>query len=176
MIFVSIIQILLNNIMKLKITLSVPSNSDLIILRTIEESDIIDLMNWKNNNKEYFFSKYDITWEKQLLWYQGYIQRGTDLMFVVEANKVVIGCMGIRRINDEWDVYNVILGRTEYSGNGIMYKCFQKMLRYVLDIDHLPITLKVLKNNPAVGWYEKNGFKIIKEELHHFEMVFQSKF
>ena len=32
---------------------------------------------------------------------------------------------------------------------------------------------KVLKHNPAVKWYLKNGFIITAEELEYFSMLFQ---
>ena len=156
------------------IFLNVDSKDLCITLKTIDESLIYDLMDWKNNNREFFFNHNIITSEQQLNWYKNYLQRENDFMFVVIVNDVSVGCMGIRKIENEWDVYNVILGRSEYGGNGIMFKCFQNMLKYINQLDKLPITLKVLKNNPAIGWYEKNGFNKKKEDVNHFEMIFQS--
>jgi RimJ/RimL family protein N-acetyltransferase len=156
-----------------KIFIEVDKEDSSIAIKTIDESHINDLMEWKNNNREYFFNNYIITSEQQLNWYKNYIQRENDFMFVVVVNDVSVGCMGIRKIDNEWDVYNVILGLSKYGGNGIMFKCFQNMLKYINQLDNLPISLKVLKNNPAIGWYEKNGFTKRKEDINHFEMIFQ---
>jgi RimJ/RimL family protein N-acetyltransferase len=155
------------------IFINVDSDDSSIAIKTIDESYIYDLMEWKNNNREYFFNHNIISSEQQLNWYKNYIQRDNDFMFVVIVNGVSVGCMGIRKIDNEWDVYNVILGLSKYGGNGIMFKCFQNMLKYINQLDNLPISLKVLKNNPAIGWYEKNGFTKSKEDANHFEMIFQ---
>jgi RimJ/RimL family protein N-acetyltransferase len=82
--------------------------------------------------------------------------------------------MGIRVLESAWDVYNVILGLPDHGGKGLMGKSLQTMLRFALSLHAMPITLEVLRNNPAVAWYQKNGFVITSEQRDHYCMLFDS--
>src|SRR6476469_2932354 len=83
-------------------------------LRMINEGDIEDLREWKNENKQSFFLRNDITPEQQSLWYANFEKRDTDHMFIVEqladGGWVKIGCMGFRYLENEGcvDGYNII--------------------------------------------------------------------
>ena len=146
-----------------------------LILRTAEERDLSALREWKNAQSEFFFYKGQISPEQQAQWFRGYQERPEDFMWMVQADQLTIGCMGIRQIDDVWDVYNVILGSDKHSGKGLMSQAFQTMLAFATTRAPRPITLKVLKQNPAVTWYQKNGFVISAEEDAHFFMSFQAK-
>jgi RimJ/RimL family protein N-acetyltransferase len=144
-------------------------------LRTAVENDIENLRIWKNMNKDFFFYKKEITESQQKEWFNQYLSRSDDYIFIVELNnQFPIGCMGIRKLENEWDAYNIILGESEFGGKGYMSIAFKKMLDFASNCESLPITLKVLKENPAVTWYEKNGFKKIAIEDSHFYMKYIS--
>ncbi len=82
-----------------------------------------------------------------------------NLMFIIEYEGLPIGCMGYRRKAGGFDVYNVILGRKEYSGSGLMGKALKMMCSHMRKAGDDRIYLKVLKTNmKARRWYEKNGF------------------
>jgi hypothetical protein len=144
---------------KLAITLNVPYEKGNLIIRTSDRGDLNNLREWKNIHKQYFFYKLDITHAQQEEWFSDYLLRFNDYMFIVDFDGESIGCMGIRLKGDQWDVYNVILGKTEFGGYGLMGRSYQVMLRFAKSQSELPISLQVLKNNPAVWWYEKNGFR-----------------
>ena len=95
-------------------------------------------------------------------------------MFVIINNNSLVGCMGIRLINDEWDVYNVILGNIQYSKKGIMSIAFFKMIQYALSLKKTKISLKVLKNNPAIIWYKKQNFRIINSNENFHTMIYKN--
>jgi RimJ/RimL family protein N-acetyltransferase len=139
-------------------------------LRTITDADLDNLRVWKNATRLSFFHQQEILPDQQQTWYSGYQQRPHDYMFVVSAAGRSIGCMGIRLCEQEWDVYNVILGEPEFRRRGLMSMAFRRMLQFALAARKLPITLKVLKTNPAVAWYEKNGFQIVADGGNHFGM------
>lgn len=144
-----------------------------IALRTAEQRDLFNLRQWKNAQREFFFHKDEISPEQQKDWFEAYQKRHDDVMFIVQVDGFSIGCMGIRIFDKEWDVYNVILGSADYGKKGIMGKVFQSMLRFASSRKALPITLKVLKRNPAVNWYRKNGFVVTSEKPDHFCMLYQ---
>lgn len=145
-----------------------------IYLRAATNSDLENLRKWKNEQREFFFHKEEITPQEQYKWFLAFQDRPYDFMFMVAYEERIIGCMGIRWLDGTWDIYNVILGRPEFGGRGLMGKAFKMMLNYVVTLRKMPITLKVLKHNPAVHWYEKNGFAISAEHDDHFQMEYQA--
>ncbi len=161
--------------LKKNITIIVSVDDPKMMLRTANEDDLTNLRQWKNDHREFFFFKGEISPEQQLEWFRAYQKRPEDYMFIVYVEESAIGCMGIRLIDDVWDVYNVILGSADYGGRGIMSKAFKKMLSFAVSRYPGQITLQVLKHNPAVDWYQKNGFLITSEQPDHFCMLYQSE-
>lgn len=146
-------------------------------LRTIGKEDIDDLRNWKNEHKNSFFLKQEITAEQQEKWYAAFSGREHDHMFVVEQLEGVewkkIGCMGFRKLEDEGcvDAYNIIRSRKIEPASFTMSEAFNGMLAYAASLyPGLPLQVKVLSGNPAVKWYQKNRFSILKEVDNYFLM------
>jgi len=158
-----------NNI---KITLTGEIES--LTLRAANENDLENLLQWKNEQREFFFHKDIITPEQQRAWFAKFQARNHDYMFIVDLNGKAIGCMGIRLLDEAWDIYNVILGLTDYGKKGYMGKAFQTMLTYAQSVRKCPITLQVLKSNPAAAWYKKYGFVATAEKADHYSLVYQS--
>ena len=144
-------------------------------LRTIESDDTEVLRIWKNEHKEYFFYKKDITEEEQQLWFKAFSERQDDHMFVIEDNLKPIGCIGVRLHNNIVDVYNVILGDKKYKGMHVMTTalwavvCFSNLI-----YKGKPASVRVLQSNPAIKWYEKIGFNLIGYNEDHIVMKFEN--
>lgn len=158
---------------KNNIEFNLTTNGIAIRLRAADVADLQNLRLWKNANREYFFHKEEISTVQQDAWFGSYQTRSLDFMFVVCANEKAVGCMGIRLLESSWDVYNVILGEGEHGKRGIMGAAFQQMLAFAQTLKPSPITLKVLQKNPAVGWYQKQGFSITSESDDYCEMTYQ---
>lgn len=69
--------------------------------------------------------------------------------------------MGFRIVGGVIDIYNVILADRRFKSKGIMSKAFKLMCEFMPSKD---ITVKVLNDNPATGWYEKLGFVKMDEK------------
>lgn len=143
-----------------------------ITLRTIDVDDLENLRIWKNNHRNAFFYKEIITADAQKRWYDGYLEREHDFMFIIRHNDLPIGCIAFRRFDDRIDIYNVIMGCKEMGGKGYMGTA----LRMILDkaaqrYPGLPLTLMVLKENPALHWYLKNGFSKAREHETYFDLI-----
>lgn len=158
---------------KISLSINVPGELSPTVLRSASRLDLLNLRNWKNVRREFFFHTAEIAQEQQLAWFDAYLSRPNDYMLIVDVNKRAIGCMGIRLLADEWDVYNVILGNEMHAKKGYMSKAFQAMIAFASKQKFLPIKLKVLKHNPAVSWYQKQGFEIVSEQEDHFQMIFK---
>jgi RimJ/RimL family protein N-acetyltransferase len=139
-------------------------------LRTIQEGDQSQLRNWKNRNRHSFFFKEIISEPAQHEWFGRYLAREDDYMFVARAEGCSIGCMGVRRVEDVWDVYNVILGDQRFSGRGYMWRALQMMCNWAAELHPLRISAKVLKDNPAITWYCRNGFRVVATRDDHVEI------
>lgn len=146
-------------------------------LRSIDSGDLEDLRIWKNANKNSFFLKDDITAEQQRVWFNHFCHRAADHMFVVEQHTdqgwEKIGCMGFRFLPDEGciDAYNIMRSRKIEPASFNMSDPFRLMLAYARTLhDNLPLRCKVLTDNPAVTWYERNGFSRAEQRDDHVLM------
>ena len=158
--------------MKRKITISA-TNDAAVVLRSAEWTDLESLRAWKNANRQYFFFKDLIDSDGQRRWFRGHLQRPDDYMFMVIADSKAIGCLGIRVLDDGLDIYNVILGDERFGRKGIMSRGIRMMMKFACDRHPgLPVRLKVLKNNPALQWYERNGFHAIGAGDDHVALKF----
>lgn len=142
-------------------------------LREIVEGDLELLRKFKNLNKSSFFFKNEISSTDQLNWYKGYLTRKDDIMLIVEQKNdsklLTIGCMGFRRLEDESiDVYNIMRFEKIENSDFRMGDVFKTMLKYIYENFGQDITCKVLTDNPALSWYELNGFiRISKNEDYY---------
>jgi len=146
-----------------------------LVLRSASQLDLGCLRKWKNEQKLFFFHKEEITENQQMQWYESFKQRDHDLMLMTEYNQKMFGCMGIRLQENQWDIYNVILGLPEFGGRGLMGLAFASMLDLAGSLNSAPISLQVLKHNPAVKWYQDQGFQITKSNDSSFFMTFEHK-
>lgn len=139
-----------------------------LLLRTIVKSDCESLRKWKNDNKSSFFYQKTITSNQQLSWFNFYLTRENDYMFIVQEKRgeeyFDIGCIGFRILDSGIvDIYNVIRA-SKRTNKGISMKDAMKLLcSYIMSEFSPNMSCKVLSNNPAVQWYEKCGF--IKNKL-----------
>ena len=140
-------------------------------LRTINANDAEILRIWKNEHKDFFFYKKEISAEEQLVWYKSLQEREEDYMFIVEDGQKPIGCIGSRLFNEFIDVYNVILGDKNYKGMHVMKNALWAVVAFsTLIFAGRPIRVQVLKTNPAIRWYEKIGFTTIEFSDDHVVM------
>jgi len=133
--------------------------------------DDLDLLREnKNNNKEFFFLKEDITPKKQLEWFEYMQEQKDNFMFIfLDCADNKFGCIGYRKINNVVDIYNVM--RFGIS-NVPMHKCLNKIIEDIeKKYESLPIQVLVLENNPAIKWYEKNGFNIVEHKDNFVKMI-----
>jgi hypothetical protein len=150
--------------------------SDLVTLCLATRSDIELLRKWKNAHAESFFHQGQISVAQQEEWFDGYLQRGDDYMFIASLNETVrFGCLGCRHVKGVgWDLYNIINGLSTTQRKGLMSVAMKQLLVFCQYRAPSPITLKVLSSNPARYWYEKNGFVNLEEHAGFMVMKYTS--
>lgn len=144
-------------------------------LRYIDERDLELLRIWKNENKKRFFFQKDISYREQAEWFSGFLERNDDYMFIVEfieqLSSTRIGCLGFRMIDGDIDIYNVIRGK-RIDNKFTMGDALKLMLNFICsEFPEKNIVCKVLTDNPAIAWYEKNLFSILEQRDNHFIMI-----
>ena len=142
-----------------------------LVVRTILEEDIELLRTWKNAHRDRFFFKEIIAQEMQKEWFQSYLHREHDFMFVVIYDNERVGCLGFRRHEDRVDFYNVILdegsARKGYMSRALDLLCDEATLRY----PEVPIMASVLRANPDLPWYFRRGFIVTSEHETFLELT-----
>ncbi len=141
-----------------------------LVLELAKEKDIENLRIWKNANRRSFFYQEEISAKEQEKWFASYQKRTEDYMFIVKevtkesADAHSIGCLAFR-VEDERtiDLYNIIRGQKS-KGTASMRNAMYVMLNFIKEnYPEKRIKCDVLKDNPAVFWYQKCGFAIWKE-------------
>lgn len=153
--------------MNKRITVTCGDFPDLRLV-SASDDDQENLRTWKNAHRTSFFYQEIIQPEQQARWFQGYQDRADDYMFMVEEECHPIGCMAFRAEDeDKIDLYNIIRGE---KGNHkvSMRNAMHVMLAYISKkFPDREIKCDVLKDNPAVRWYQKCGFAILMEKEYY---------
>ncbi len=142
-----------------------------VVLRAAGPGDLEDLRAWKNANRAGFFFQGEITVEMQKSWFESYRSRPRDFMFVVEFEGSKIGCMAFRILESgDADAYNIIAAPGG-AGRGLMKAAMAVMCSFAADRHGRNIGCLVLKENPALAFYERCGFKIAGDGGNHHVMA-----
>lgn len=158
-----------------KITIMSTNFPDLRLV-SAADADQERLRTWKNNHRTSFFYQEIIQPEQQFKWFQGYQDRADDYMFMVEEDCLSIGCMAFREEGKETiDLYNIIRGE-EGNRKVSMKNAMHVMLAYISErFPDRKIKCDVLKDNPAVKWYQKCGFAILEEKEYYIMGISKEK-
>ena len=146
-----------------------------ISVRKVVLEDQETLRTWRNDHSQRFFYREKI----QPLHSSGSGFPTTSLgmrihLFMVLVNALPTGCIGIRLLDDHWDLYNVMRGVHRLHSHGCMGTALHHVIEFALQRKVIPVQLKVLANNPACDWYKDNRFSVIKTEEDHIIMQYQT--
>jgi len=158
----------------MKTNLKVMIVNDRFMLRSVEQNDAEILRLWKNTHKEFFFYKQEIQKVEQQEWINSLANRQNDHLFIVMDKNNPVGCIGTRLYQEFVDIYNVILGDKNYKGVHVMTNAVWATIAFSnLVFNNKPVRVRVLRNNPAIKWYEKIGFNNIDFFDDHIVMQFR---
>jgi len=130
-----------------------------VTLRTIGPDEIETLRVWKNAHRTAFFHQATIEPDQQHRWFTGYLSRETDYMFMAEHAGTAFGCLGFRLLGSRADIYNVMRGRPDAGGRGLMSEAMRLLCSYIAAEFTREIGAEVLRSNPARAWYRDNAFR-----------------
>ena len=139
------------------------SENEVYGLRSIHAGDLETLRLWKNKNQSSFFHKTEISRKEQERWFDSFGKRRDDHMLMVEVSteegNVSVGCMGYRVKDDHVDIYNVMRGCATRLPGFSMGRALRLLVDHAIRTENLPVRCIVIKDNPAIDWYLRNGFK-----------------
>lgn len=144
-------------------------------LRTATAEDQQRLREWRNANTGSFFDQAPVTPDGQSRWFEAYLSREEDFLFMVMEANETRGCLGVRLNDGEWDIYNVIRGIRTEGSRGFMGRGLNLLVEFARARSALPVRAIVLANNPAIGWYERNGFAIVQRHAESVLMRWTEK-
>lgn len=152
-------------------------NSELILLRTLEESDLEARVKWFNDPeiRQYLVSDYPMGLAKTRRWFQGTLTDNSklNLSIVEKSTKRLIGMTGLLNIDakNAHAQFYITIGEADFRGKGLPNEIIPAVLQYGFTYLHLnKIYLWTLPNNVrARAVYERNGFReeaTLRDFLH----------
>jgi ribosomal protein S18 acetylase RimI-like enzyme len=138
-------------------------------LRRAERSDAERLRVWKNAHRTAFFFDGEISEDMQAAWFEGYLARAADHLFLLELHGRAVGCLGVRVREGSGEVYNVILADASLRRKGLMSAALQSLIVFARDLSP-GITVRVRKDNSVLPFYERNGFVVIDEGENSYDL------
>lgn len=128
-------------------------------IQTAELRHQDSLRRWKNRHAASFFYQQVISDKAQREWFNAYLLRSEDFMFMVMCGDQAIGCIGIRLRDGVWDVYNVIRGISSIKSTGFMSLALNMIINFAQGVQAISIQCQVVAKNPAISWYFRNDFE-----------------
>lgn len=92
-----------------------------------------------------------------------------DCAQVVLADGTPVGLLKLLREPDQWQVLQIQLSE-DARGQGLGRRLLEDVMAEAARAE-VPVTLSVLKANPAKQLYERLGFSVVGEDAHEFHMT-----
>jgi len=141
--------------------------SNFVRLRSINESDFLKLIEWRNNPEinKYLNQSYKLTLELQYKWYKENYLRSNDILFIIieTKNKNRIGTIGINDLDYKKRVGIVgrlLIGEENYRASVELMEAnllFYEYLFYELKLEKLYCHV-VIENKKVISFDKRFGF------------------
>ncbi|WP_188662693.1 GNAT family N-acetyltransferase [Arenimonas soli] len=92
-----------------------------------------------------------------------------DCAEIIMAEGRPVGLLKLLREPDQWHVLQLQLS-ADTRGRGLGRRLLEDVMAQAAKAD-VPVTLSVLKANPAKQLYERLGFSVVGEDAHEFRMT-----
>ena len=133
-----------------------------ISVRKVVLEDQETLRTWRNDHSQRFFYREKISPAQQRQWFSHYLTRDEDHLFMVLVKALPTGCIGIRLLDDHWDLYNVIRGVHRLHSRGCMGTALHHVIEFALQRKAIPVQLKVLAKNLRTTGIKITDFPLSK--------------
>jgi len=137
-----------------------------VTLRSVKERDLSLMRDWRNKEqiRKWFFDSRLITSQMQQEWYESYLEKDDDQMFIISISSVDIGTIAlyhIDRVSKEAQLGRFLIGEDKYRSRGFAYETVLLLLEYAFNELNLEnIYLELFSDNEvALNLYRKVGFQ-----------------
>ena len=131
----------------------------MLTLRKITETDALLLVQWRNENAQFFPPQAPLTIESHLAWYHGtYMSDPAQNMFMVLLDSRPIGCLAMTIRDGRGELERMILGDKTVTRGGHMRAGFRQLMdTYGLASYWLRI---YPWNTVTINFHHRNGFHV----------------
>jgi perosamine synthetase len=139
--------------------------ADRVILRKIDSSDLPMMRKWRNKNRYRFFDHRFISKEMMENWFNDYLKKQTERMFVIETKKGrgigMIGLYDIDTKNKDAQIGRIIIGDPRFKHREYATEATERLVKYAFkSLRFQRVYLKVFADNKyAIRLYQRCGFK-----------------
>lgn len=142
-----------------------PYSDASISLRLIEESDLEQTLFWRNRDgaRIWFKTSAELTLSQHQAWFNSYLKKDDDFLFIVEAANKMVGQASIYGI--DWEQRSAEIGRflaaPDCSGKGYIGAACKALLSLgSTELGLRYFFLEVMENNTrAIHLYQRQGFQ-----------------
>jgi RimJ/RimL family protein N-acetyltransferase len=150
-----------------------------VALATMTEEDQPQFQRWLASNaelRELIDDQRTPTMEDQILWFRRIQQPDRKFFSLVTVpDETLVGNAGFVDIDakEHSAVLRITIGNPDYLGKGLGSEAIALLIRYAFQTAGFELlSLKVLRGNlRAIRTYEKNGFKVTREDLHEGKSI-----
>ncbi|MFE0559238.1 GNAT family N-acetyltransferase [Paenibacillus sp. NPDC058910] len=143
-----------------------------ITLRPVGPNDLEKMRRWRNSAsaRSFFLNSEVISEEQQKAWFESYLIRPGDYMFIIQFNNVDVGTVALYHVDyalGTSEFGRLLLAEDIAKGKKIGEKVTKAMVDFAMnDLNLKEVILEVFTSNlKAVHIYEKVGFKIIDKYI-----------
>lgn len=126
----------------------------------IHPSHAKHLAAWREANRDWFLTTFEINVDRTRHWIESVIARDDRMLFGVRPSEAeimgVVGLAGIDTEKGSAEIDHVLRGRP--APQGIMTKALESLIAWAARHGLKELRTRVFADNPAVGFYEKIGF------------------
>lgn len=150
-----------------------PITKEGIQLRLLKEADLPMTLMWRNQDhiRRWFIHSEILTPEQHRNWFQGYLQRDNDYLFIIEEMRTLKKPVGQISLYDiDWtrksaEYGRLMIGEAEAQGKGFAKKASRLILDYAFkELGLTQVELEVFEDNkPAIAVYLACGFQEISQ-------------
>lgn len=139
-----------------------PITADDAVLRMLGSADLPLTREWRNHaeSRGSFHSTSVITPERHLAWYQAYLERDDDFVFVMEVDARPVAQAALYDVAGRAAEFGRLLVDPAARGAGLSHRVIGLCLRIAdeaIGLDHLYLEVKP-ENARAIRAYERAGF------------------
>jgi RimJ/RimL family protein N-acetyltransferase len=154
-----------------------------LTLRPLFHDDIERVRQWRNQDsiRTSFIDQNIISSEQQQKWFQLYLEKVSDMMFIIEVNNQPVGAAALYNMNESSIEFGrLMIGESSALGKGIGAEASQLLVRFAINELRLQkVYLYVFANNVrAKSIYEACGFKqsghMIRNEQDVLELTYKN--